>query len=119
MGEASFLEWNSKPGMEKDVNAQLGNSKPYIKITHPPRKNATRKFYSLLPKEVVLDYLSKGGTLPFVNHQNNLVTNYNLQKEWRSIREGRAGFKEHKGVGLHEIRDAWFTWAVQALRAVR
>jgi uncharacterized protein YdcH (DUF465 family) len=97
--------------MAKDVKSQLTNKKSYVKVVHPPRKNAKRKFYSLIPKSVIQDYLDRGGELPFKNTQGNLITDYNIQKEWRSVREGRAGYKEHKGVGVHEIRDAWFTWA--------
>jgi hypothetical protein len=111
MGEVSFIHWNSQPDMAKNVQSQLTDKKPYIKIVHPPRKNSTRKFYSLIPKQVIQNYLDRGGTLPFRNNQGNLIEDYNLQKEWKSIREGRAGYKEHKGIGVHEIRDAWFTWA--------
>jgi len=111
MGESSFIHWNSKPDMAKDMQSQLFNKKPYVKIIHPPRKNAKRKFYSLIPKAVIQDYLDRGGELPFRNYQGNLIQDYNLQGEWRRIREGRAGFKLHKGVGCHEARDAWFTFA--------
>ncbi len=111
MGESSFIHWNNRNDMAKDVQSQLSNKKPYIKIIHPPRKNATRKFYSLIPKPIIQDYLDRGGSLPFRNFQGNLIQDYNLQSEWRRIRQGRAGFKQHKGVGCHEIRDAWFTFA--------
>ena len=111
MGESSFFKWNSRPDMAKDVQSQLNNNKPYLKIVHPPRKNATRKFYSLIPKQIIQDYLDNGGKLPFKNHQGNLIDERNLANEWKIVREGRAGFKEHKGVGVHECRDAWFTWS--------
>ncbi len=111
MGEVSFIQWNNSDDMAQDVQRQLSNRKDYVKVVHPPRKNARFRFYSLIPKTVIQDYLDRGGILPFRNSRGYLVKDYNLQKEWRSIRENRAGYKKHKGVGVHEIRDAWFTWA--------
>jgi hypothetical protein len=111
MGESSFVKWNARADMARDVQTQIGNSKPYVKVIHPPRKNATRKFYSLIPKGVLQDYLSRGNTLPFKTERGTLIEERNIQAAWKRVREGRAGYKEHKGVGAHEIRDAWFTWA--------
>jgi integrase len=111
MGEVSFVHWNSKADMAKDVQSQLGNKLPYIKIIHPPRKNATKKFYSLIPKAILQDYLDRGNKLPFLNNRGAPVDERNIQQAWARVREGRAGFKDFKGVGPHEIRDSWFTWA--------
>jgi hypothetical protein len=117
MGEVSFIKWNSRPDMAKDVKGQLATKSPCIKVIHPPRKNAKRKFYSLIPRQVIETYLKKRGTLPFKNQVGNLITDNNLQTEWRAARK-RAGFigepgepNPWKGVGCHEIRDTWFTYA--------
>ena len=117
MGEVSFIKWNSRPDMAKDVKGQLATKSPCIKVIHPPRKNAKRKFYSLIPRQVIETYLKKRGTLPFKNQLGNLITDNNLQTEWRAARK-RAGFigepgepNPWKGVGCHEIRDTWFTFA--------
>ena len=117
MGEVSFSKWNSRPDMAKDVKGQLATKSPCIKVIHPPRKNAKRKFYSLIPRHVIEAYLKKQYTLPFKNQVGNLITDNNLQTEWRAARK-RAGFigepgepNPWKGVGCHEIRDTWFTFA--------
>lgn len=110
MGEVSFIKWNNRPDMAKDVKAQLATKKPYVKVIHPPRKNAKRKFYSLIPRDVIEAYLRKRGRLPFTNTGGKLLQDYNLQSEWRRAR-ARAGLTDMKGVGCHEIRDAWFTYA--------
>ena len=110
MGEVSFIKWNTRPDITKDVSEQLTTKKPYVKAIHPPRKNAKRKFYSLIPRNLIENYLRKGGRLPFTNTRGNMVQDYNLQAEWRRARS-RAGLTDMKGVGCHEIRDAWFTYA--------
>jgi hypothetical protein len=88
--------------MWDSINQQLSKpSRRYIRLDFTKRKNNPRKFFTLIPREI-LENCPK----PFLTTQGNLMNGNNIRQGWRSAKR-RAGVK--KPVGAHELRDLFST----------
>jgi hypothetical protein len=106
MGKYSAMDEHRTIQMNREmwdtINEQLEDrSRPYIRLDFSKRKNNPRKFFTLIPREI-LENCPK----PFLTTQGNLMNGNNIRQGWRSAKR-RAGVK--KPVGAHELRDLFST----------
>lgn len=103
LGEDEIMEIQGSPEIQRRIEAQRGNDKPYIKIRLSPRKSNLDEFFTLAPKQYVPEFPLH--TKNYKNRGQKLVNPHDLQCNWR--RAAKKAQLWHEGLGPHQLRSAF------------
>lgn len=103
LGEDEFMEIQDSPEIQRKIEAQRKNEKPYIKIDLEPRKSTLTDFFTLVPKEHVPKFPLH--TKAYGNRGAALIDPHDMQNVWRRAAK-KAGIWQ-TGLGPHQLRSCF------------
>jgi hypothetical protein len=103
LGEDEFMEIQNSSEIQRKIETQRSNDKPYIKITLSPRKSTLNDFYTLVPKQYVPVFPTK--TKVSKNRGGELIDAHDLQNVWR--RAAKKVKLWQIGLGPHQLRSSF------------
>lgn len=105
----SWINWNSKLGNGigaiDQINSQMTNDKPYVKIDLPPRKSGLDRYFILVPKAYVPTLPAVTGSGRGAGKGGKLLPPRNMQEVWQHAAEDVGLYYE--GLGPHKLRTSF------------
>jgi integrase len=105
LGEDEFMEIQTSPSIQRGIEAQRSNDKPYIKIDLSPRKSTLDEFFTLAPKQYMPHFPLK--TKVHKNRGGTLIDPHDMQNVWR--RAAKKVKLWQVGLGPHTLRSTFAT----------
>lgn len=103
LGEDELAEIQNSPEIQRKIEAQRSNDKPYIKIALSPRKSTLTDFFTLVPKQYVPVFPMK--TRILTDRGGALIDANDIQQVWR--RAARKIKLWQPGLGPHQLRSCF------------
>jgi len=103
LGEDEVMEIQTSPDIQRRMEAQKANDKPYIKIDLSPRKSTLNEFFTLAPKQHVPEFPLK--TKTHKDRGGALIDPHDMQNVWRRAAKKTKVWQE--GLGPHTLRSAF------------
>jgi len=103
LGQDEFMEIQGSPSIQRGIEAQRSNDKPYIKIDLSPRKSTLDEFFTLAPKQYMPRFPLK--TKVHKNRGGTLIDPHDIENVWRRAAKKIKLWQE--GLGPHTLRSAF------------
>jgi len=103
LGEDEFMEIQTSPSIQRKIEAQRSNEKPYIKIELSPRKSTLDDFFTLTPKQYVPEFPLN--TKAYKDRGGKLIDPHDIQNVWRRAAKKSRLWQE--GLGPHTLRSVF------------
>ena len=103
LGEDEVSEIQNSAEIQRKIETQRTNDKPYIKIALSPRKSTLNDFFTLVPKQQVPAFPMK--TKVSKNRGGTLIDAHDLQNVWR--RAAKKIKLWQVGLGPHQLRSSF------------
>jgi hypothetical protein len=103
LGEDEVSEIQNSLEIQRKIETQRNNEKPYIKIALSPRKSTLNDFFTLVPKQHVPEFPMK--TKLSKDRGGTLIDAHDLQNVWR--RAAKKVKLWQVGLGPHQLRSSF------------
>jgi hypothetical protein len=103
LGEDELMEIQTSQEIQRRIDDQRNNEKPYVKIRLSPRKSNLDEFFTLIPKQSVPEFPLS--TKTYKDRGRNLIDPHDLQNVWR--RSAKKLGLWHEGLGPHQLRSCF------------
>jgi integrase len=107
----SWINWNSKLGNGKgaidEINSQISNDKPYVRIDLPPRKSGLDRYFILVPKAYVPPLPAMTVSGRGKGKGGRLLVPRNMAEVWQHAAQNIELYYE--GMGPHKLRTTFRT----------
>jgi len=103
LGEDEVMEIQTSPNIQRRIETQRSNDKPYVKIDLSPRKANLDEFFTLTPKQYVPQFPLK--TKMHRDRGGSLIDPHDMQNVWRRAAKKAKLWQE--GLGPHTLRSTF------------
>jgi hypothetical protein len=110
LGEDEFMEIQTSPSLQRKIEAQRSNEKPYVKIQLSPRKSTLDDFFTVTPKQYVPGFPLN--TKAYKDRGRKLIDPHDIQNVWRRAAK-KAGLWQ-AGLGPHTLRSVFRSQCARA-----
>jgi hypothetical protein len=103
LGEDEVMEIQASPNIQRRIETQRSNDKPYVKIDLSPRKANLDEFFTLTPKQYMPQFPLK--TKMHRDRGGSLIDPHDMQNVWR--RAAKKAKLWQVGLGPHTLRSTF------------